>query len=261
MTLPATLAVQQAAFITLLLDDEQPMPEGWSETRFDVYRNAYRARIVEAIRDTYPRTERWVGDDAFRRAAIHHAIQHPPNSWTLDAVGAGFAKTLEELFSGDPEVPELAWLEWAMHTAFVSADGVALDSASFASSTAGFAETDWASMTLHFLPGTQLRPVQHDIAALWQSLAASDQHTTTMDPERSSVANCSCVVWRQGLKPVFMLIEADEGEMLKRTLEGSAYGDACNALADNVGGDAAVRQAGAMLANWIHQGMLLTVSP
>jgi hypothetical protein len=255
------LAAQQSAFIELLLDDEQPMPADWDKLRFDVYRNAYRARIVDAIRDTYPRTERWVGEDAFRRAAIHHAIRRPPNSWTLDAVGEGFSEVLSELFSNDPEVAELAWLEWAMHTAFVSADAEPLDSASFASGTAGFVENDWASMTLRFLPGTQLQSVEHDIATLWQSLAARDHDAASTSPERWTPATRSCVVWRHGLKPVFMLVDADEGRMLEHMLEGSSYGDACAAFADTVGSDAAVRQAGAMLANWIHQGMILTVSP
>jgi hypothetical protein len=254
------LAVQQSAFIELLLDDEQPMPTGWNEQRFNVYRNAYRARIVDAIRDTYPRTERWVGDAAFRRAAIHHAIRYPPNAWTLDAVGEGFSETLVELFSKDPEVAELAWLEWAMHTAFVSADAEPLDSASFASDTAGFVENDWASMTLRFLPGTQLKPVKHNVATLWQSLADSEHDAASTTSERWTLAKRSCVVWRHGLKPVFMLTDADEGQMLERMLGGSSYGDACAALADNVGSDAAVRQAGAMLANWIHQGMIFSVS-
>jgi hypothetical protein len=260
MTSASTLASQQSAFIELLLDDERPMPAGWEERRFDVYRNAYRARIVDAIRDTYPRTERWVGEDAFRRAAIHHAIRHPPNSWTLDAVGEGFSETLTELFSKDPEVAELAWLEWAMHSAFVSADAEPLDSASFASDTSGFVENDWALMALRFLPGTQLQSLEHDIAALWQSLAASEHDAASTRPERWTQAKRSCVVWRHGLKPVFMLIDADEAQMLERMLEGSTYGDACAALADTIGSDAAVRQAGTMLANWIHQGMIVSVS-
>src|SRR3546814_3597676 len=87
-----------------------------------VYRGNYRSALVEAMRSTYERTEKWVGEAAFRRAAAHHLIAHPPSSWTIDDAGAGFDRTCAELFANDPEVAELAWLEWTMLEAFTAPD-------------------------------------------------------------------------------------------------------------------------------------------
>jgi hypothetical protein len=256
----SALARQQSTFMDLLLDDSLPMPTGWDAERVAVYRNAYRNRLVDAIRDTYPRTERWVGEAAFRRAAIHHVIRHPPRSWTLDAVGEGFDATLAGLFAGDPEVAELAWVEWAMHSCFVAADGPAIDAPAFSTRTAGYTEDDWAAMQLRFVPDTQVRPVHHAIDRLWAQLADASDAAGLSGDILAAAQPRGCVVWRQGLSPVFCLVDAAESSLLRLLLDGASYGSACATLAEEVGSDAAVTQAGAMLGRWIHQGLLAGVA-
>jgi hypothetical protein len=254
-----TLAELQHRFVSLLLDDAQALPEGWSEERFAIYRNAYRARLVDAIRETYPRTERWVGEDAFRRAAIHHVIKHPPRGWTLDKAGEGMPATLSELFSKDPEVSELAWLEWAMHECFVSTDCAPMDVAGFQAATAAFGGNDWAGLRLAFVPGTRVTPVLHRIDRLWRALAANE---VALDPgaiDYEADEPLACVVWRQDLTPVFAPLTAAEGLTLALMLQGADYGTACRRLAREIGEDAAIHEAGAMLGRWIHNGMLSAV--
>lgn len=256
----ASLAEQQRTFIDVLLDDSRPLPRGWDSDRIAIYRNAYRARVVDAIRDTYPRTRHWVGEDSFRRAAIHHVITHPPVSWTLDAVGEDFAVTVADLFAADPEVNELAWLEWAMHVCFVSADASPIDIDSFSRVTADFEEGDWASMRLAFMPGTQVREVAYRIDALWTALGSMDQGTPHRPPCTAVRARSGCLVWRQGMTPVFRIIDQRETMMLNCLLACSTYGEACNELAAIHGPGTAVSDAGAMLGRWLQQGLLTGVS-
>jgi hypothetical protein len=61
--------------------------------RVDIYRNAYRARLVDALRETFPRTARWVGDAPSAGRGTPRD-QLTARSWTLDAVGEGFEQTL-----------------------------------------------------------------------------------------------------------------------------------------------------------------------
>lgn len=254
--LAATLANQQEAFIEFLLDESRATPEGWDESRFAVYRNAYRSRLVDAVRETYPRTERWVGDDAFRRAAVHHVIQHPSKSWTLDAIGEGLPETLAALFTKNPEVSELAWLEWAMHTCFVAANPQPIDVSGFQAATADFEEDDWSAMRLRFVPGTQVAPVRHRVDALWSAMVAEKTTPSDATDEYCSSERIACIVWRQGFVPVAATVSAHEGTALAMMLAGAPYGDACDYLARELGTDAAVTEAGAMLGRWIHNGML-----
>lgn len=257
--LAGTLADQQQTFIDLLLDESLPLPAGWGGERVAIYRNAYRSRVVDAIRETYPRTERWVGEDAFRRAAVHHVIQRPPRSWTLDAVGQGMPDTLAELFSKDPEVSELAWLEWAMHECFVSADRTPVDVAGFQAATADFRDTDWAELRLTFIPGTQVTSVMHRVDVLWHSIGGEDPVPEPRSIDYKAKEPLACVVWRQGLTPVCAPLASWEGGFLSLMLAGASYGDACSSLAGKLGTEVAVQQAGAMLGRWIHNGMLAAV--
>ena len=249
------LAAQQAEFMAQLLDDERALPPGWSERQgagMAVYRNNYRSALVDALRETYERTARWVGEDAFRRAAAHHLITHPPASWTIDAAGKGFDATLAELFSGDPEVAELAWLEWAMHRAFTAADAQPLDMAGFAEATAGFGEDDWAELRLTFLPGTSGAPIAHDIPALWQGLAED----ATPPAEYTLPEPLHCLVWRDAMRPVFASVSPAEGAAFAAASSGASYGAICELLVERLGEEAAVAEAGAILARWLDNGLI-----
>lgn len=250
------LARTQERFIELLLDESLPLPDGWNEQRFDIYRNAYRTRVIDALRDSYPRTVLWVGHAAFRRAAIHHVVLHPPTSWTLDAIGTGFPTTLEDLFRDDPEVSELAWLEAAMHTCCVSADDQVVDTHAFTAQTANFLDDDWAALKLQFIAGTQVEQVFHRVDHLWRHLGDRYDTTQALTQPLPLTQKKHCVVWRQGLRAVFAIIEDNEGGMLNMMLKDSSYGEACSALAELIGAEGAVSQAGEMLGRWIHNGMV-----
>ena len=87
-----------------------------------VYRNNYREQLRSSLRTAFPYLTLWLGDSEFDRAAEAHIALHFPNSWTLDHYGYDFPATVEALFPEDPEVPELAWLDWAMAEALVADD-------------------------------------------------------------------------------------------------------------------------------------------
>lgn len=255
----AALAARQQEFMAHVLDDERALPGGWTARHaagMDIYRNAYRARLVDALRDTYERTATYVGEDTFRQAAAHHVITHPPHSWTLDAAGDGFPDTLAELFAEDPEVAELGWLEWAMHEAFVAADAKVLDPASFGDATSLFQEEDWAAMRLTFLPDTVQRPVQHDTGKLWRAIHDEDGGAVEYRLDEA----LALVVWRENLKPVFMQVDAAEGRAMGMMLSGASYGDMCAELVDMLGEEQAAAKAGAMLGRWLHNGLIADVS-
>ena len=242
-----------------VLEEGRALPAGW-DVRFaaglDIYRNAYRTRLVDALRETFPRTAQWVGDDAFNAAAAHHLITNPPAVWTLDLIGQGFTDVLAELFARDPEVAELAWLEWTMHLAFVAADVRVLDRDGFMASVADFAEEDWAGMVLAFSPSLAMREVRHDIPHLWQGLKAEEGMADCLALERPAML----AVWREGLSPVFRLLDPAMATLLAHMQTGTPYGEACAMLADQVGEEEAARAAGAALGQWINDGLVVSVT-
>lgn len=252
------LARLQDAFLACLHDDDAPLPPGLDATRaagMAVYRNGYRARLLDVLADSYARTARLVGAEAFHQAAAHHLIAHPPSAWTIDRAGEGFAETCAELFAHDPDVAELAWLEWAMQCAFTAADEAPLTRAGFAAATAAFDEADWERFVPVPVAGTALRPVTHDLPRLWRSLS----HDADQPMVERLEAPHWLLVWREGEEAVFALLPDHEGEVLNMALHGAAFDDICTCLAERLGAEAAAAAAGAMLNHWLELGVIGTV--
>ena len=256
-----TLAEMQAAFMAQVLDDEVQAPTDWGERHargMGVYRNNYRSSLVEALLETYERTARWVGEDAFRRAAAHHLIANPPSSWTIDAAGHGFDRTCAELFEHDPEVEELAWLEWAMFDMFSAPDNVPLDAASFAQATSGFTEFDWGAMRLTVQPGSVARELNHDLSAVWNTSESKGHARPAITLDRTA----GCLVWREGERPTFTLVEADHAAAFAAIQSGASYGELIGMLIGDdpdPSGEAirnAAMRAGAMLGRWLNEGLV-----
>ena len=248
-----SLASLQAAFMDGLHDEDAAEPAGWNARQkagMHVYRNAYRVSLVDALRETYPRTADYAGEDAFRAAAAHHLISHPPSSWTLDQAGLGFADTVAELFGGNPELPSIARLEWSMHMAFVAQDASPLDNASFAAGTASFQEDDWANMQLRFLPSVTLFATEWNLVDWWMN----------GNPLDLSVNIAACVVWRESEKPVFRMLDAIDARAVDAMKAGSIYGELYELLVAQLPEQEAIARAGTLLSSWIELGWLEHVS-
>lgn len=257
----AELAERQAAFMRAILDEDAPLPAGWSNAQavgMTVYRGNYRGALMGALASTYERTARYVGEPGFRQAGAHHLIAHPPSGWTIDDAGAGFSETCAELFAANPEVAELAWLEWAMLLVATAPDTAPLDTAGFAVATHGFGDEDWLNLLVTFQPRSTARQVEHDLAGLWNAL---DESVDTATPDPGLPAARGCIVWREGERPVFRMVDIEAARAFAAMADGASYGEVIAMLAD--GDDSAVEQAamrvGQMLGLWLSEGIITAI--
>ena len=241
------LALQREFHAHVIADDEAVLP---SALRYDVYRNNYRTQLVDCLASVYEKTRLWVGEDSFEAAACHHVLTRPPTSWTIDDYGSDFCLTLEQLFPKDPEVPELAWLEWAMQHAFAANDAVALDPAWLGS---GILETvDWDGLCFGLAPGFQSRKMNSDVVALWSALKNEVAHPDVVMCD----APATLIVWRKAHSPHFRLLDAAEVQVIDQIAAGQSFAAICEVLSDQQGADQAIPALGAMLVRWINDGLL-----
>ena len=261
-----SLVQRQEAFLRSILDADAPLPDGWSNRQtagMAVYRGNYRSALMGALAETYERTARYAGENAFRQASINHAIKHPPSGWTIDEAGAEFDKTCEQMFDKNPEITELAWLEWAMLALATAPNTAPMAPADFAAASADFGDEDWGGLRLSFQPRATARLVEHDLTALWQSLSADGEQRP--DPRLPSPA--TCLVWREGERPTFILVEADHAPAFSAMQNGASYGELIGVL---IGDDAepspdaiqgAAMRAGGMLGRWLQEGIVTGINP
>jgi putative DNA-binding protein len=106
-----------------------------AEERLSIYANAYYARLLECLADTFPVLARALGGEVFQSFAFEYLQQYPSRSYTLDRLGEDFPRFLDETRPdreaadpavgaepGEPAWPDflidLARLEWAIAKVF-----------------------------------------------------------------------------------------------------------------------------------------------
>lgn len=86
---PGGLAEIQGRMLAAIVGDGPPPAGVVNEpARLDVYRRAFRARLVGCLRETYPGLHHALGDELFAAFALDYLQAHPPSGYTLGALGA-----------------------------------------------------------------------------------------------------------------------------------------------------------------------------
>ena len=241
-----TLAARQQAFYAeISATDEAAAP---SSLGMAIYQNAYRSRLIGALETSYERTRRWVGEAAFTAAACHYIIAHPPTGWTLDSYGDRFSEVLAELFAGDPEVAELAWLEWHMQQAFAAPDRPELTAPMLAG--AGLVEADWETVRFTMAAGYAARDVTLDCAGLWQAMSGDHPAEFLLQAVLPGVL----VVWRKGFSPHYRVLSPEESALLKCLADAAPFGEAAQRAGDPA-------QFGGWFAQWLSEGLFAELNP
>lgn len=258
MEAPMTLADMQKAFMDNVLDEGSAMPAGWGNRHaagLNVYRGNYRNALVEALRATFLKTEIWAGEAPFKQAAINHVIAHPSDSWTIDDVGAGFDETCRAFFSASPEVAELAWLEWTMLRAFSCPDSQPLSLDQFSLITGEYDEAQWLGLQIALVPDLAGGLVRYDLHAMWKAMEEGAAHPAVSGGEARGI-----LIWREGERPTFQMVSAEEVAVLKSVQAGESFGDICAGLAGGSAsadeGQDAIMRAGGILGRWVQSGLV-----
>ena len=214
-----------------------------------VYRHNYRAQLRDCLRDTYEQCWSWLGDDAFAAAASAYIDGHPPTGWSLDAYGEEFAETLAALLPDDPEVAELAWLEWTLRRAFDGPDAAPVD-------LAALGQIDWDHARFRFAPTLRCRDMTTNAAAIWTALTSAQ----APPPAALLPAPATILIWRDDLTPSFRTLDPVEAQALGQARQGAAFGDICAGLAGTLGEEQAAAIAGALLAQWLQAGLIVAIA-
>lgn len=218
--------------------------------RLGIYHNAYRVRLVDTLRDTYEKTSTYLGDALFASCALTFVEAHPPMHRSLRDYGATLPDALAERFPGDPDIAELARMDWLLRQAFDGPDAMALPLEALASPSAG----DWETLGFVFVPTLALSPLRFNTPAIWSALDRGETPPTAA-PLPAPAALC---VWRRGWQPHFRSVDETEWAALGRLREGARFADVCQALNDTRA-DASTLIA-QYLRSWLADGLVAGIT-
>lgn len=220
--------------------------------RLAIYHRAYRARLIDTLRDSFGHTLMYLGSDAFDDAALGHVERNPSCHASLRWYGESFPQSLSAAFAQQPEVAELARLDWALRHAFDGPDAEPLALADLAA----LPPDAWGRIGFGLHPTSARLCLHHNTLALWQAL---DQDEAPPPAAPLAVAG-ELLIWRRGHQPHFRSLQPLEAAALDHLQAGWSFARTCEALAADQGHADVAAATGALLRRWIDEGLLCSVT-
>ena len=239
MAVRALREVQRSFWTALRRDDDAP---AIVQGRFAVYTDAYLWRLQDVLREDFPRLAAVVGAEDFDALTRDYLRRHPSKHPSVRHLGRRMADYLATRRDLAPALADLARLELARTNAFDAADAACLTMDALRA-----VEADaWPRLSFIPVPSCAVLELDWPAHVLWDGGDA-----TTLAHERTALR-----VWRA---PDFSVLHAPldprSAQALRRLGAGEPFLALCDVFADLPPADAA-REAIALLARWVEDGML-----
>ncbi len=215
--------------------------------RLGIYHHAYRSRLAEVLAESFEKTNLYMGSDAFAEDAQAFAVSHPPLVRNLGRYGDGLPGWFAQRYPGNPELRELAQLDWDLRESFDGPDVAALD----ATSAAADATQSWLAREAPLHPSVRLRAITTNVVQLWKAI---DEDVEVPDSARLDSTG-TLAVWRKELQPHFMTLEPAQARFIARLSEGVSILQACEDL-QSLPELAEPQTLGVWLRAWWDDGLL-----
>jgi len=230
--------------------DAPPLPV---EARLDIYRNAYRARLIEALDEVYPILHWLLGDETFQSLCTLFVETHPSRHRSIRWYGEELAEFLETTapFDDQPILSEVARLEWTLAEVFDAADADVIDRATLQAVD----PARWATLSFGFHPSLRRLALAWNTVAVWQAGSAGEDSPS---PERSAEP-VEWLLWRQHFKNYFRSLDAVERAALDAAAAGGTFTEICEALAAHLPEADIPLRAATLAATWVDSGLIASL--
>ena len=237
--------------------------------RIRIYADMYRARLVDVLREDYPRVAATVGDADFAALACRYLTRHPSTHPSVRYVGRRFAGWIAGEATVAPHLADLARLEWARVEVFDAADAEPLRLADLES----LPPHEWPALHLRLIPACLVLESAWPVHEIWASAdpeahadapaddGASADRAGERAPEAWTREPTVVRVWREGFSVSHAAMGPDEQRAFRVLARGEAFAEICAAIEDGLDADTAARQVGAILLRWLEDGLIARPRP
>jgi hypothetical protein len=241
--------------------------------RVDIYANMYFYRLLDCLREDFPRVEAALGGERFHNLVTDYLLHHPSRHPSLRYLGESMPEFIRShaIASEVPYVTDLARLEWGRVEAFDAPDVRPMtreDLARLPQERAG-------EVRMTLVPALGLYRFDYDVYKIWRDLkepgavddgapgtegnAAMDGHDHFVpargprNPKRTRVA---VRIWRSDFIVYHKRIGEEEAHCLELVAAGEGLGRICQLLAAGGSPERATARVGQILQGWIDDGLI-----
>jgi hypothetical protein len=228
--------------------DAPPLP---AADRVKVYRNAYRVRLLDALKDTYPVLFKILGDEMFDSLGDAFIGAHPSVHRSIRWYGRELAEFLARLppYADQPILAEIARLEWTLSEVFDAADAVPVGR----DALQAVDPDSWEQLGFIFHPSLRLLNLTWNTVTVWQAMSRDE------DPPQpaAGVSPIPWLLWRRDLTNRFRSLDAAEKASLEAGLSGGRFGDMCAVLRDWLPEEEIPVRAATLIGTWTDSGLIV----
>lgn len=221
-----------------------------AQTRLEIYANAYRLRLLEALEGDFVALRAQIGPERFEEIGRAYVDAHPSDHFSLRWFGRHMGRFLAETapYRDEPLLAELATFDWALTDSFDAADSPVAN----VGDMAAIAPDDWARLV--FVPHASLQRLnlEWNAPAIWK---AADKNGPLPAPEKAEFP-VGWAVWRQELQIYFRSLSVDEAFALDALLRGETFGAICEGLTEWIDAQNVAAHAAGLLKQWLTDGMI-----
>jgi len=222
--------------------------------RVQVYRNAYRVRLSDALQDTYPVLFKILGDEVFESLGDAFIDAHPSVHRSIRWYGRELADFLAQRqpYAEQPILAEVARFEWTLSEVFDAADAVPM-----AREALQAVDPDsWEQLGFMFHPSLRLLDLSWNTVAVWQAMSRDE------DPPQPAMAEAPIpwLLWRRELTNRFRSLDEAESAALQAARSGEPFGEICAALRVWLPEEEIPLRAATLIGKWTDSGMITECS-
>ena len=222
------------------------------EERMAVYADAYVARMMEALSETYEAVKHLLGNEAFVELTESYMEAHPSHSYNLNDVGESMPEhlSLSRFLEKLPFLPDLARLERQVARSFHAFEDAAFEP----SKLAGYSEEDWERLRVYFQPSVVVISSCWPVFDVWNARKTPLSELNIVLEGRPQ----DVLVMRRGLDVVCELVDSAQTELIRALQRGEALGESCARLAEAE--DAGKLPVGEWFSSWASRGLITRVA-
>lgn len=219
--------------------------------RLGIYGHAYRARLIDALGDTYPVLHAVLGDEVFAALGAQFIGAHPSVHRSIRWYGRELSEFLGRTspYAEQPILAEIALLEWTLSEVFDAKDAEPLERAQLCA----IEPSAWDELRFGFHPSVRRLQLQWNTTPVWQAMSR-DQPPP--DPQRAE-SPIPWLLWRRDLQNYFRSMTGDEAAALDAALRGENFGGICAALTAWLPDEEIPLRAAGLLGAWADSGIIV----
>jgi hypothetical protein len=228
-------------------------PRVTASTRLGIYADAYRLRLLEALRTDFPALHTLAGDEEFERIGRAYIDAHPSDHFSIRHFGKALAGFLQahEVWRRVPVYAEMAAFEWALGLSFDAADSPPLG----VDDMAEIPPQSWGHMRLGLHPSLQRLDLRWNVPVLWKAI---DEEQPPQAPVSGDYPQ-GWLIWRRDLRTLFRSLSVDEAWAIDSVRDGTHFAAMCEGLCEWHDENHAAAQAALYLRRWVQDGLVVRI--